>query len=103
VGRNLAIAALVAALLSIWLFKPVRAAGPAGFYGMVVAPEVDIGDAIPRLSDLGVRTVRLRMDIRDWGTPSANAGGAAYDNALRQAGPLHRDGFHVMLRVASEG
>jgi hypothetical protein len=98
---RLFLAAVLAAALSTWLFRPGYAAGPETFYGMVVAPGVDVGKAIPRLSDLGVRTVRLRMDVGDWAAPEANAPSA--DVALAQAGSLDREGFHVVLQVGSEG
>lgn len=103
VGRNLLLAALLAAGLSTWLFRPGYAAGPQAYYGAVVGPDVDVAKAIPQLSALGVHTVRLRMDIKDWATPAANVRGATYDNALQQAGALDREGFQVVLQVASEG
>lgn len=102
-ARNLGAAALAMTLLSMWLLAPGKAAGPDAFYGMVVDPQIDIDKAVPRLSELGVRTVRLRMDIKDWGQPTANTGSAAYDGALGQAGRLARDGFQVVLQVNSEG
>jgi hypothetical protein len=102
-ARNLGIAALAATLLTMWMFSPGKAAGPNAFYGMVVDPQVEIGKAIPRLGDLGVHTVRLRMDIKDWARPNANTGAPAYDGALAQAGPLHTQGFLVVLQVNSEG
>ncbi|HZB51178.1 MAG TPA: hypothetical protein VE547_18975, partial [Mycobacteriales bacterium] len=48
-------------------------------------------------------TVRLRMDVRDWGRPDANSGSAAYDGALQQAPLLDKQGFRVILQVNSEG
>jgi hypothetical protein len=103
VGRNLGAAALVATLVSMWLMSPDKAAGPDAFYGMVVDPQVEVDKAIPRLGELGVHTVRLRMDIKDWGQPSANIGAPAYDGALGQADRLAKDGFQVVLQVNSEG
>lgn len=103
VARNLGIAALAATLLSTWLMTPGQAAGKDPFYGMVIGPQIEIDKAIPRLADLGVHTVRLQMDITDWGRPAANTGAPAYDAALAQAGPLDREGFQIILRVNSEG
>ena len=103
VARNLGIAALAATLLSTWLMSPGQAAGKDAFYGMVLEPQVEIDKAIPRLADLGVHTVRLQMDIKDWGQPAVNTGASAYDGALAQAGPLDREGFQIILRINSEG
>jgi hypothetical protein len=102
-ARTLGLAALVATLLSMWLFAPGHAAGPQAFYGMVVEPDVDIGKAIPRLGELGVHTVRLRMDVKDWAQPTANTGAKVYDGALDQAPRLKGQGFQVVLLVNSEG
>jgi hypothetical protein len=102
-ARNLGLAALVAALLSTWLIRPHNSAGHDAFYGVAVDPTVAIERAMPRLSDLGVHTVRLHMEIKDWGRPTANVGGEVYDNALQQAEPLKREGFLVILQVASSG
>jgi hypothetical protein len=99
----LLLAAVVAAALTAWIGPDGRSAGKDGFYGMVVGPDVDAQRAIPKLSALGVNTVRLRMDVRDWGRPEANTGTAAYDGALRQAPLLEKEGFRVVLQVNSEG
>jgi hypothetical protein len=101
--RNLGIAALAVTLLSVWLFHPGKAAGKNAFFGMVVEPGIETDKAIPKLGDLGVHTVRLRMDIKNWGNPGANTGGDPYDSALAQAGPLDKQGFQVVLQVNSEG
>lgn len=105
-GRSaglLLVCALVAALLTQWVAPDRRVAGDDAFYGMVVGPQVDVERAIPKLGALGVNTVRLRMDVKDWGRPEANTGSAAYDGALRQAPELDRQGFRVVLQVNSEG
>jgi hypothetical protein len=102
-ARNLGAAALAATLVSMWLLTPGRAAGPDAFYGMVVDPQIEIDKAVPRLSELGVHTVRLRMDVKDWGNPAANTGSDVYDGALAQTGRLDRDGFQIVLQVNSEG
>jgi hypothetical protein len=102
-ARNLGLAALVAALLSSWLFAPSRAAGRDAYYGAVVDPTVDIGRAMPRLAELGVHTVRLRMDVKDWARPSANTGTPEHDGALGQAAALDKQGFRVVLQVNSVG
>jgi hypothetical protein len=102
-ARNLGLAALVAALLSSWLFQPSKAAGPDAYYGMVIDPSVDIGRAMSRLAELGVHTVRLRMDIRDWGRPAANTGTPESDAALSQAQALDKQGFQIVLQIASVG
>lgn len=102
-ARTLGLAALVATLLSVWLFEPERAAGPESFYGMVIDPEIEIDKAMPRLAELRVHTVRLRMDVKDWGRPPANTGAKVYDGALEQARLLDTQGFQVVLQVASEG
>lgn len=95
--------ALIAALLTNWV-SPVRGvAGGDAFYGMVVGPQVDVDRAIPKLGALGVNTVRLRMDVKDWGRPAANTGEVRYDGALQQAPRLERQGFRVVLQVSSEG
>ena len=102
-SRNLGLAALVAALVSSWLFAGGKAAGKDAYYGMVVDPTVNIGRAIPKLSQLGVHTVRLRMDVKDWARPAANTGGAEFDSALGQATELDKQGFQVILLVNSQG
>jgi hypothetical protein len=102
-ARNLGLAALVAALLSSWLFAADRAAGRDAYYGVVVDPTVNIGRAVPRLSELGVHTVRLGMDVKDWSRPSANTGGPEYDGALSQAQALDKQGFRIVLQVNSLG
>jgi hypothetical protein len=102
-ARNLGAAALAMTLLSMWLMTPGKAAGPDAFYGMVVDPQIDVDKAVSRLGELGVHTVRLRMDIKDWGQPSANVGSATSDAALAQADRLARDGFQVVLQVNSAG
>jgi hypothetical protein len=99
----LAVSALAAALLTTWVAPDRKVAGPDGFYGMVVGPQIDVARAIPKLGALGVNTVRLRMDVKDWGRPEANTGTADYDGALQQAPALDRQGFRVVLQVASEG
>jgi hypothetical protein len=100
---KLAFAALVAALLSAWLFAPSKAAGRDAYFGVVVDPNVNIGKALSRLANLRVHTVRLRMDVKDWGRPAANTGAPEYDGALNQAPPLHQQGFQVVLQVNSVG
>lgn len=102
-AAQLALLALAAALLTAWVSPDRRVAGSDGFYGMVVGPQVDVERAIPKLGALGVNTVRLRMDVRDWGRPEANTGTPAYDGALAQAPPLEKQGFRVVLQVNSEG
>jgi hypothetical protein len=99
----LLVSAIIAALLTQWAAPTRDVAGPDAFYGMVVGPQVDVDRAIPKLGALGVNTVRLRTDIRDWGRPEANAGGPAYDGALAQAPRLKEQGFRVVLQVSSEG
>jgi len=101
VSRNTAFAALAAALVASWLLQPGKAAGRDPYYGVVVDPDVDIGQAIPRLSQLGVNTVRLRMDVKDWSRPEANT--AETDRALSQATALEEQGFRVVLLVDSVG
>src|SRR5690349_13259008 len=102
-ARNLGIAAAAAALLSTWLLSPGHAAGKDAFYGMVIDPQIEVDKAIPQLSQLGVHTVRLRMDIKDWGQPKLNTGAPAYDGALTQAPALDKEGFQIILQVNSEG
>ena len=102
-GRNLGLAAVVAALLSSWLFAPSKAAGRDAYYGVVLDPTVNIGQAMPKLSELGVHTVRLRMDVKDWGRPAANTGAPQFDGALGQAPALDKQGFLVILQVNSVG
>ncbi len=95
--------ALIAALVTWFLFPSSSSAGSDGFYGMVVGPQVDIERAIPKLDALGVNTVRLRMAVKDWGNPAANTGSDVYDGALRQAPELADKGYRVVLQVDSEG
>jgi hypothetical protein len=105
-GRSaglLLLAAIAAAALTEFVAPDGRTAGGDGFYGMVVAPEVDVDRAIPKLDALGVNTVRLRMSVKDWGDPAANTGSDAYDGALRQAPKLEDKGYRVVLQVDSEG
>ena len=70
---------------------------------MVVGPQVDVDQAIPKLGALGVNTVRLRMSVKDWSNPAANTGADQYDGALQQAPKLADKGFRVVLQVDSEG
>jgi hypothetical protein len=102
-ARNLGIAAAAAALLSTWLLSPGHAAGKDPFYGMVLEPQVEVDKAIPKLSELGVHTIRLQMDVKDWGQPAENTGGPTYDGALGQAPGLDKEGFQIILRINSEG
>ncbi|HST66997.1 MAG TPA: hypothetical protein VLM05_17585 [Mycobacteriales bacterium] len=105
-GRSagmLALAAIVAAALTTFVARSDKPAGKDSFYGMVVGPQVDVDRAIPKLSALGVNTVRLRMSVKDWAHPTANTGAAAYDGALEQAPKLDEKGFRVVLQVDSEG
>ena len=97
------VSAIVAAALTEWVAPDRRVAGDDAFYGMVVGPQVDVERAIPKLGALGVNTVRLRMDVKDWGRPEANTGSPAYDGALQQAPALDDQGFRVVLQVNSEG
>jgi hypothetical protein len=99
----LALAAIVAAGITTLVARSDKPAGKDSFYGMVVGPQVDVDRAIPKLSALGVNTVRLRMSVKDWATPTANTGEAAYDGALEQAPKLDEKGFRVVLQVDSEG
>ena len=99
----LLVSAVAAAALTQWVAPDRRVAGGDEFYGMVVGPQVDVDRAIPKLGALGVNTVRLRMDVKDWGRPAANTGSPAYDGALQQAPALERQGFRVVLQVNSEG
>ncbi len=95
--------AIAAAALTEWVAPDREVAGDDSFYGMVVGPNVDVERAIPKLGALGVNTVRLRMDVKDWGRPGANTGALAYDGALEQAPALDKQGFRVVLQVNSEG
>jgi hypothetical protein len=100
---SLLLAAVVAAGLTMLVARGDKPAGNDSFYGMVVGPQVDVDRAIPKLSALGVNTVRLRMSVKNWGNPAANTGGDAYDGALDQAPKLSEQGFRVVLQVDSEG
>ncbi|HYT09210.1 MAG TPA: hypothetical protein VEL73_00960 [Mycobacteriales bacterium] len=102
-GGLLFLAALGAALLTAWIAPSGKLAGPDPFYGMVIGPQVEVQNSLAKLDALGVNTVRLRMDVKDWGRPGANTGGAAYDGALGQAPVLKKRGFRVVLQVNSEG
>ena len=97
------VGAIAAAALTVWVAPDRRVAGDDEFYGMVVGPQVDVERAIPKLGALGVHTVRLRMDVKDWGRPTANTGALAYDGALAQAPALDKQGFRIVLQVNSEG
>lgn len=99
----LLVSAIAAAALTQWVAPGQGVAGDDEFYGMVVGPQVDVARAIPKLGALGVNTVRLRMDVKDWGRPAANTGSPAYDGALQQAPALEQQGFRVVLQVNSEG
>jgi hypothetical protein len=100
---GLLVLAVLAALLTRTLIPSGDAAGDDSFYGMVVGPQVDVDQAIPKLGALGVNTVRLQMSVEDWGNPAANTGAERYDGALRQAPKLADKGFRVVLQVDSEG
>ena len=95
--------AILAALLTHYLTPSDDAAGGDSFYGMVVGPQVDVDQAIPKLGALGVNTVRLQMSVKDWSHPAANTGADQYDGALEQAPKLADKGFRVVLQVDSEG
>lgn len=97
------IASVAAAVLTRCVAPDRDVAGGDAFYGMVVGPQVDVDRAIPKLGALGVNTVRLRMDVRDWARPQANTGEERYDGALEQAPRLQDQGFRVVLQVSSEG
>jgi hypothetical protein len=99
----LLLSAIAAAALTQWVAPDRRVAGGDAFYGMVIGPQVDVDRAIPKLSALGVNTVRLRMDVKDWGRPAANTDAPAYDGAMEQAPALDKQGFRVVLQVNSEG
>jgi hypothetical protein len=100
---SLLLAAIVAAALTMLIARSDKPAGNDSFYGMVVGPQVDVDRAIPKLTALGVNTVRLRMSVKNWGNPAANTGSDAYDGALQQAPKLAEKGFRVVLQVDSEG
>ena len=95
--------AILATLLTHYLAPSGDAAGGDDFYGMVVGPQVNVDEAIPKLGTLGVNTVRLQMSVKDWSHPTANTGATQYDGALEQAPKLHDKGFRVVLQVDSEG
>jgi hypothetical protein len=95
--------AIVAALLTHFIAPTNKQAGSDSFYGMVVGPQVDVNQAVPKLGTLGVNTVRLQMSVKDWSHPSANTGADQYDGALEQAPKLAEQGFRVILLVDSEG
>ena len=95
--------AILATLLTHYLTPSNDAAGGDSFYGMVVGPQVDVDQAIPKLGTLGVNTVRLQMSVKDWSDPAANTGADQYDGALQQAPKLSDKGFRVVLQVDSEG
>jgi hypothetical protein len=100
---GLLLLAIVAALLTHYLTPSDDAAGGDSFYGMVVGPQVDVDQAIPKLGALGVNTVRLQTSVKDWSNPAANTGADQYDGALQQAPKLDDKGFRVVLQVDSEG
>ena len=95
--------AVLATLLTHYLTPSSDAAGGDSFYGMVVGPQVDVDQAIPKLGTLGVNTVRLQTSVKDWSHPAANTGADQYDGALQQAPKLADKGFRVVLQVDSEG
>jgi hypothetical protein len=100
---GLLVLAIIAAYLTGRLAPSGDAAGGDDFYGMVVGPQVDVDEAIPKLGTLGVNTVRLQMSVKDWSNPAANTGATQYDGALEQAPKLADKGFRVVLQVDSEG
>ena len=100
---GLLVLAVLAALLTHYLTPSGDAAGGDPFYGMVVGPQVDVDQAIPKLGALGVNTVRLQMSVKNWSNPAANTGADQYDGALQQAPKLADKGFRVVLQVDSEG
>jgi hypothetical protein len=105
-GRSAAmllVYAVIAAMVTWFLFPSSSSAGSDGFYGMVVGPQVDVGRAVPKLEALGVNTVRLRTSVKDWGRPDANTGAEDYDGAFAQAPELSDEGFRVVLQISSEG
>ena len=100
---GLLLLAVLAAWLTQYLTPSGNAAGGDSFYGMVVGPQVDVDEAIPKLGELGVHTVRLQTSVKDWSNPAANTGADQYDGALQQAPKLADKGFLVVLQVDSEG
>jgi hypothetical protein len=99
----LLLAAIAAAGITVLVTRTDKPAGKDQFYGMVVGPQVDVDRAIPKLTALGVNTVRLRMSVQNWADPAANTGSDTYDGALAQAPKLEDKGFRVVLQVDSEG
>jgi hypothetical protein len=99
----LLVLAILATLLTHYVTPSNDAAGGDAFYGMVVGPQVNVDEAIPKLGTLGVNTVRLQMSVKDWSHPTANTGATQYDGALQQAPKLADKGFRVVLQVDSEG
>jgi hypothetical protein len=99
----LLVLAILATLLTHYVAPSGNAAGGDDFYGMVVGPQVNVEEAIPKLGTLGVNTVRLQVSVKDWSQPTANTGGTQYDGALAQAPKLEDKGFRVVLQVDSEG
>ena len=95
--------AILATLLTHYLSPSGDAAGGDSFYGMVVGPQVNVDEAIPKLATLGVNTVRLQVSVKDWSHPEANTGATRYDGALKQAPKLADKGFRVVLQIDSEG
>ena len=95
--------AILATVITRYLTPSNDAAGGDSFYGMVVGPQVDVDQAIPKLGSLGVNTVRLQTSVKDWSHPSANTGADDYDGALQQAPKLKDKGFRVVLQVDSVG
>ena len=85
--------AILATLLTHYLTPSNDAAGGDSFYGMVVGPQVDVDQAIPKLGTLGVNTVRLQTSVKDWSHPAANTGADQYDGALQQAPKLDGQGL----------
>jgi hypothetical protein len=99
----LLVLAIVAAYITGRIAPSGDAAGGDSFYGMVVGPQVEVEEAIPKLGELGVNTVRLQTSVKDWSNPAANTGADQYDGALQQAPKLADKGFRVVLQVDSEG
>ncbi len=89
---------LLVALLPAYAATPARAAGTDSFYGMHIGNDTDIAKAVPKLNDLGVKWVRVWVDVKNWSNPSDpfNQSGA-----FQRAIDLKNAGFSVIAEFNS--
>ncbi len=96
--KILLLLSLLTALLPTFPVDQAAAAGTDSFYGMHIGNDTNISKAVPKLNDLGVKWVRVWIDVKNWSNPqdSANQSGA-----FQKAIDLKNAGFSVIAEFNS--